>query len=324
MVALEECPPTRPRSPRSARRSARSSAKRANCAANSAPFKSRFATDVSARFVGCGVRRGRGAPARSGNPGRSESHDDRDLGDARSPRSRSDWRTASAPPRARRSRAKPKGRASPPRSPSARAWPTGSARISTRRWLRARGSPPIWPRRARGSAKRRRRCRAAKRRAKKRCSKAGGNSRASPNATRALREVDAARRDFADQLSRLAAAHAITEGALRAERTELQREVDAMRAGPAEASPGGGAAGDQALRDAIARLGRDMARLNGKRAGRRGGAVQSRQFRPARRSAASRRGERSDRTPRRRARSAKASRWLPRDRPRFSSEREFA
>ncbi|MGO9768446.1 MAG: hypothetical protein ACLPSW_02615 [Roseiarcus sp.] len=81
----------------------------------------------------------------------------------------------------------------------------------------------------------------------------------------ALREVDAARCDFADQLSRVAAAHAITEGALRAERTELQREVDAMRAGPAEASPGGGAAGDQALRDAIARLGRDVARLKGKR-----------------------------------------------------------
>ena len=72
----------------------------------------------------------------------------------------------------------------------------------------------------------------------------------------------------------LAAAHAITEGALRAERAEraeLQREIDGLLARPVEASPSGRAGGDhpgdQALRDAIARLGRDIARLNGKARG---------------------------------------------------------
>jgi chromosome segregation ATPase len=84
----------------------------------------------------------------------------------------------------------------------------------------------------------------------------------------ALREAEAAGRDFAERASRLAAANAIAEGALRAERaerTELQRIIDAMRARPAESSLGGGAASDQALRDAILRLGRDVARLKGKR-----------------------------------------------------------
>ncbi len=82
----------------------------------------------------------------------------------------------------------------------------------------------------------------------------------------ALGEVEAAKRDLADRLKLLAAAHAIVEGALRAERAEraeLQREADEPRARPAEASPGGRAAGDSALRDAIARLGRDVARLDG-------------------------------------------------------------
>ena len=86
----------------------------------------------------------------------------------------------------------------------------------------------------------------------------------------ALREVETVKRDLADQLSLLAAAHAIAEGALRverAERAELQREADELRARPAEASPGRRAAGDQALRDAIARLGRDIAHLNGKARG---------------------------------------------------------
>ncbi|MGD0562404.1 MAG: hypothetical protein ABSA66_04885 [Roseiarcus sp.] len=104
----------------------------------------------------------------------------------------------------------------------------------------------------------------------------------------ALQEAGAGQRDLADRLSALAAeaaaresaaaahaqtlsaAHAILEGALRAERaerTELQREVDALRTRPAEASPGARAPGDQALRDAIARLGRDIAHLNGKARG---------------------------------------------------------
>ncbi len=90
----------------------------------------------------------------------------------------------------------------------------------------------------------------------------------------ALREVETAKRDVADQLSLLAAAHAIAEGALqaeRAERAELQREIDELRVRPAEAPPGARTIGDQALRNAIARLGRDLARLNGKA---RGGAVE--------------------------------------------------
>jgi chromosome segregation ATPase len=103
----------------------------------------------------------------------------------------------------------------------------------------------------------------------------------------ALQEAGADQRDLADRLSALAAeaaaresaaaahaqtlgaAHAILEGALRAERaerTELQREVDALTRA-AEASPGGRTPGDQALRDAIARLGRDIAHLNGKARG---------------------------------------------------------
>ena len=90
----------------------------------------------------------------------------------------------------------------------------------------------------------------------------------------ALRDVETAKRDLADQLSLLAAAHAIAEGALRAERAEraeLQREIDELRARPAEPAPVARLMGDQALRDAIARLGRDLARLNGKP---RGGAVE--------------------------------------------------
>jgi chromosome segregation ATPase len=86
----------------------------------------------------------------------------------------------------------------------------------------------------------------------------------------ASREGEAAKRDLADQLSLLTATQAILEGALhaeRAERADLQREVDALRARPAAASPGGRTAGDQALRNAIARLGRDFARLNGKARG---------------------------------------------------------
>ncbi|MGD1038052.1 MAG: hypothetical protein ABR878_12915 [Roseiarcus sp.] len=82
-----------------------------------------------------------------------------------------------------------------------------------------------------------------------------------------LGERDAANRDHADQLSALATAQAIVDGALHAERAESGSEVDRLRAGPAEASPNGGAASDQALRKAIARLGRDMARLNGKARG---------------------------------------------------------
>ena len=83
----------------------------------------------------------------------------------------------------------------------------------------------------------------------------------------ALREVEAAKRDLADQLSLLTAAHEMAEGALQAERVEraeLQRQVDPLRARRVQASPSSRAAGDQALRNAIARLARDMARLNGK------------------------------------------------------------
>jgi DNA repair exonuclease SbcCD ATPase subunit len=83
----------------------------------------------------------------------------------------------------------------------------------------------------------------------------------------ALRESEAAKRDLADQLSLLAAAHKIADEALNAERAlraELQREVEQLRVRIAGALPGRRAAGDQALRNAIARLGRDVARLNGK------------------------------------------------------------
>jgi chromosome segregation ATPase len=86
----------------------------------------------------------------------------------------------------------------------------------------------------------------------------------------ALRAVEAAKRDLADQLSLLAAAREIAEGALRAERagrTEAQRQVDPLRARRVEAPSSRRAAGDQALRKAIARLARDMARLNGKAGG---------------------------------------------------------
>lgn len=83
----------------------------------------------------------------------------------------------------------------------------------------------------------------------------------------ALREAEATKRDLADQLGLLGAAHVIAEGALgaeRAERAELQRQADPLRARRVEASPGARGAGDQALRKAIARLARDMARLNDK------------------------------------------------------------
>lgn len=86
----------------------------------------------------------------------------------------------------------------------------------------------------------------------------------------AVREAESVKRDLADQLSLLAAAHAIAEGALRVERggrAESQREVDELRARSAEASPGGRSAGDQALRNAIARLGREIAHLSGKARG---------------------------------------------------------
>ncbi len=84
----------------------------------------------------------------------------------------------------------------------------------------------------------------------------------------ALRAVESVTRDLADQLSLLAAAHTIMEGALRgerAERVELQRQLDELGPSAAEDSLDDGlATGDQALRNAIARLGRDVARLNGK------------------------------------------------------------
>jgi len=101
----------------------------------------------------------------------------------------------------------------------------------------------------------------------------------------ALSEAEAARRDLDERLSALAAeaearenaaaaraqtlvsAQAVLEGALsaeRAERAELQREVERLRARPAGAGLAGRAEGDHALRKAIARLGRDVARLTGK------------------------------------------------------------
>jgi chromosome segregation ATPase len=83
----------------------------------------------------------------------------------------------------------------------------------------------------------------------------------------ALREAGAAKRDLADRLSALAAAHAIAEGALLAERAkhaERRREVDPAPARVDEASPSGRVLSDQALRKAIARLGREMTRLNGR------------------------------------------------------------
>jgi chromosome segregation ATPase len=83
----------------------------------------------------------------------------------------------------------------------------------------------------------------------------------------ALREAGAAKRDLADRLSALAAAHAIAEGALlaeRAKRAEWRREVDPPSTRAADASPRTRELSDQTLRKAIARLGREMTRLNGK------------------------------------------------------------
>jgi chromosome segregation ATPase len=81
----------------------------------------------------------------------------------------------------------------------------------------------------------------------------------------ALREAGAAKRDLAERLSVLAAAHAVAEGTLlaeRAKRAEWRRDVEPARV--AETAPRRRELSEQTLRKAIARLGREVTRLNGK------------------------------------------------------------
>ena len=83
----------------------------------------------------------------------------------------------------------------------------------------------------------------------------------------ALREVGAAKRDLAERLSALAAEHAVAEGNLlaeRAKRAEWRRDVDPAPARAAETAPRRRELSDQTLRKAIARLGREVTRLNDK------------------------------------------------------------
>jgi chromosome segregation ATPase len=81
----------------------------------------------------------------------------------------------------------------------------------------------------------------------------------------ALSKAEKARDELDERARALAAQRATLEGALgaqRAARAELLQEVDRLRASPAAAE--GAAPDDRALRSAIARLGRQIARLNGK------------------------------------------------------------
>jgi chromosome segregation ATPase len=83
----------------------------------------------------------------------------------------------------------------------------------------------------------------------------------------ALREAGAAKRDLAERLSVLAAAHAVAEGTLlaeRAKRAEWRRDVEPAPARVAETAPRRRELSEQTLRKAIARLGREVTRLNDK------------------------------------------------------------
>ena len=82
----------------------------------------------------------------------------------------------------------------------------------------------------------------------------------------ALRKAEKARDELDERARSLAAQRATLEGALgaqRAARADLLQEVDRLRANPAAAPAEGAAPNDRALRSAIARLGRQIARLNG-------------------------------------------------------------
>lgn len=80
----------------------------------------------------------------------------------------------------------------------------------------------------------------------------------------ALRALEAEKRDLAARLSAIAAARTVRDVAARDERAAMLREMDPLRSRVVPPPAGKRSPGDQALRNAIARLGRDVARLNGK------------------------------------------------------------
>ncbi len=80
----------------------------------------------------------------------------------------------------------------------------------------------------------------------------------------ALRALGAEKRALAEQLSAAGAPAEANRAGLEAELAEQRREIDSLRARLAAQRAGGKTAGDQALRNAIARLGRDVVRLSGK------------------------------------------------------------
>ncbi len=83
----------------------------------------------------------------------------------------------------------------------------------------------------------------------------------------ALRKAEKTRDELDERASALAAQRATLEGALgaqRAARAELEQEVERLRARPAVVPAEGAAPDDRALRNAIAQLGRQIVRLNGK------------------------------------------------------------
>ncbi len=81
----------------------------------------------------------------------------------------------------------------------------------------------------------------------------------------AMRALDEEKRAHEEQLRTMTAAAAGSNRAgLEAELAEQGREIERLRAKLAAPRAGGKTAGDQALREAIARLGRDVLRLNGK------------------------------------------------------------
>jgi len=85
-----------------------------------------------------------------------------------------------------------------------------------------------------------------------------------------IAERDAALRELSERVSALAAAHAIAEGNLlaeRAKRAEQRREGESTLAPARAAAPRKREVSDQTLRKAIARLGREVTRMNDKPSG---------------------------------------------------------